>query len=84
VCPGRVFVTIRWLERTRVSSQPADRAKHHISDFSAVDFQGFLMHASVRGEYRDRIEVFSDRPCALPRWWFGDWMYPNFLPHLQH
>jgi len=86
VCRGRVFITIPWLDRTRISSRPAGwpETESHIFEFSEADFQSILTHASVRVEYQDRLEVFPEPPGALSRWWFGQWMYPNFFPRLQY
>jgi len=86
VCRGRVFVTIPWLERTRINPRPPGwpETESHIFEFSEADFRRVLTHAAVRVEYQSRIEVFPEPSNALWRLWFGHWMYPNFFPRLQY
>jgi SAM-dependent methyltransferase len=86
VCRGRIFMTIPWLPRTRISARPAGwpEVESHIFEFSEADFARILTHASVRVEYQARIEVFPEPPDPAFRWWLGHWMYPHYFPRLQY
>jgi ubiquinone/menaquinone biosynthesis C-methylase UbiE len=86
VCRGRLFITIPWLPRSRITARPAGwpEVESHIFEFSEADFARIATHARVRVVHRDTIQVFPEPGSAILRRWLGHWMYPNFFPKLQY
>jgi SAM-dependent methyltransferase len=86
VCAGRIYLTIPWLLRTRISARPAGwpRVESHIFEFSESDFTRVLSHASVNLVYRDQVQVFPEPRNPLTSAWLRLLMYPNFFPRLQY
>jgi SAM-dependent methyltransferase len=85
VCAGRLFISIPWLPRTRISARAASwpEVEEHIFEFSAVDFLKILTHAGLRVVHQELVPVFPEPRNPLSQWWFSVWMYPSYFPKLQ-
>jgi SAM-dependent methyltransferase len=86
VAARRIFLTIPWLPRTRITRRPRGwpEVESHIFEFSEADFAKVLTHAPVRIVYQNRIQVFPEPANPLTQWWLGALMYPHYFPKLQY
>ena len=86
VCKKRIYLTIPWLERTRINRRPEGwpEVESHIFEFSEADFSKVLSHARVRLVYQDRVQVFPEPRNPLTQGWLKKFMYPSFFPKLQY
>ncbi len=86
VCRTRLFLTIPWLPKTRVTGRPKGwpEVESHIFEFCEEDFARVLTWVRSRLVYQDRIQVFPEPRNPFLQWWFQLWMYPSFFPKLQY
>lgn len=86
VCKQRIYLTIPWLERTRINRRPKGwpDVESHIFEFNEADFSKVLTHARVRLVYQDRVQVFPEPRNPLTQSWLKQFMYPSFFPKLQY
>lgn len=86
VCDQRLFLTVPWLERTRINARRATwpEVEGHIFEFDEQDFAKMLSHTRARVVERGFIEVFPEPNNPVLRWWFQTWMYGQYFPRLQY
>ncbi|HMH50524.1 MAG TPA: class I SAM-dependent methyltransferase [Candidatus Acidoferrum sp.] len=86
VAARRIFLTIPWMLRTRITHRPHGwpNVESHIFEFSEADFSKVLSYARVKIVYQSRVQVFPEPVNPLTQWWLGTLMYPNYFPKLQY
>ena len=86
VCRKRIFMSIPWLERTRINIKPEGwpNVESHIFEFSEPDFQKIISWAKVRLVYKTLIKIIPDPSNPVFKWILQAKMYPSFFPKLQY
>lgn len=86
ICGGRIYLTIPWLPRTRITarSEGWPLVEGHIFEFSSTDFVRIMTHSNLRIVHRQLVQVFPEPKNPLWQVWLRLLMYPNFFPKLQY
>jgi len=87
VCAKKVFISIPWVEKTRVHEDnyrpDAPAVENHVFEFNREDFAKIITHTDLKITYYKEINIFPKILNPIDNFLLKKFYYPSFFSRFQ-